>query len=185
MDTRTYLRHLLPRVSASHRPIYVAVTGHCNLGNAATIAFVKSSFSLLLVELKAGHQPGVVALSGLAIGADTLFAEAALSCAIPLECCIASGDLLENFAPGTELEQHLSLRARSRQVHTLPFRERSNAAYMALGRWLVDSCDLLIAAWNGLPAVAEGGTGDVVAYARAVGRPGIHIDILHHTIGAL
>jgi hypothetical protein len=56
---------------------------------------------------------------------------------------------------------------------------------MALGRWLVDSCDVLVAAWSGLPAAAEGGTGDVAAYARAVGRRGVHIHTLQRTFRLL
>jgi hypothetical protein len=118
----------------------------------------------------------------LAEGADVLFAESALANGIALESCLACADVIENFAPGVQRDQHLALRARSRHIHRLPFTERSNAAYMALGRWLVDSCDLLVAAWNGLPAVAEGGTGDVVAYARSRGRPVIHIHTLQKTI---
>jgi hypothetical protein len=56
---------------------------------------------------------------------------------------------------------------------------------MPLRRWLVDSFDLLIAAWNDLPAAAEGGTGDVVTYARSRGRSGIHIHTLRRQITSL
>jgi hypothetical protein len=172
-------------VSAEGQPFAVAVTGHCRLGDGATTHFVAQAFDRLLAQLQRDHPAGLVALSGLAEGADTLFAEAALARGIALEVCLACADVIENFPAGAARNQHLLLRARSRRIHTLPFIERSNAAYMALGRWLVDASDLLIAAWNGLPAAAEGGTGDVVAYARQRGRPVIHIHTLHTTVTPL
>lgn len=163
----------------------VAVTGHQHLGDDQTAAFVHSHFGLLLARLRDAHPEGLIGLSGLAAGADTLFAEVALRGGLPLEACLAAADIVENFAAGTERERFLTLCAMSRRIHRLPFPTGSNAAYMALGRWLVDSCDLLIAAWNGLPAAAEGGTADVVGYAQSVGRPVIHIHTLLHTVQPL
>ena len=183
MELQTEHTHATIRaVPAIGQPFYVAVTGHSQLGDSATTRFVASTFDMLLAQLQHDHPAGLVALSGLAAGADTLFAEAALARAIALEACLACAELIENFTPGAARDHHLMLRKRSRRIHTLPFTERSNAAYMALGRWLVDTSDLLIAAWNGLPAVAEGGTGDVVAYARQQGRPVIHIHTVQRTI---
>jgi hypothetical protein len=169
----------------SDRPLFVAVTGHCALGDDVTIAFVTQAFTALLLEIKATQPAGVVALSGLAPGADTIFAEVALTLAIPLEACIAATNVIEKYAPGPEREQHFRLRQASQHVHTLPFTERCGQAYLALGYWLVHSCDLLIAAWHGRPAAKPGGTGDVVAYARTQGRPVIHIHTGRRTIAPL
>jgi len=82
----------------------------------------------------------------------------------------------------TDCDQHFRLRAHSRIVHELPFSERSAESYLALGHWLVDSCNLLIAVWNGTPPAKPGGTGDVVAMAQQVGRPIIHIHPIQRTI---
>jgi hypothetical protein len=153
----------------------VAVTGHQRLGDQATVSFVVQAFATLLEQLYDVHGQQLVALSGLAEGADTLFAEAALARGIGLEVCLACESVIENFAPGPARDRFLSLKAQSHRVAQLAYTERSNDAYMALGRWLVDSCDVLIAAWNGLPAAGAGGTGDVVAYARQQGRPVIHL----------
>lgn len=163
----------------------VAVTGHQHLGDDATVAFVGQSFGGQLARLRDTHPAGVVALSGLAAGADTLFAEIALRGGLPLEVCLAAPDIVENFAAGPERERFLTLCALSRRVHRLPYPERSPKAYMGLGRWLVESCDLLIAAWNGLPAAGEGGTGDVVAYARSLGRPVVHVHTLERVVHVL
>lgn len=173
---------VIPTIAVGKRPYRIAVTGHQQLGNAATIAFVAGAFSTLFEQLAHAHPHGLVALSGLAAGADSLFAEAALAHNIPLEACLACDELLDNFAPGFERTSFLALQARCQRVHQLPFVERSNEAYMALGRWLVDRCDVLVAVWNGLPAMALGGTGDVVAYARKQHRPLVHVHTLHHTI---
>lgn len=167
------------------RPLQVAVTGHCNLGDEMTALFVAHAFDRILAHLHRASHTGIVALSGLAAGADTLFAEAALAHAIPLEACLASADLIENFPPGLDRDRYLALCQNSQHIHQLPFAMRSNTAYMALGRWLVDSSALLVAAWNGLPAAAEGGSGDVVAYAQQQSKPIIHIHTCHHTIAML
>ena len=41
---------------------------------------------------------------------------------------------------------------------------------MAAGKSIVDSCEMLIAIWDGKPARGLGGTGDVVRYARKTGK---------------
>lgn len=162
----------------------IAVTGHCQLGDAPTIAFVAQTFDRLLGQLQEDHAEGVVALSGLGAGADTLFAQAAIARGIPLEVCIAAADVIENFALGAERATYLQLRSQSRRVIELPYAKRTNGAYMALGYWLVDSCDLLIAAWNGQPARGLGGTADVVKYAQAQGCRVIHVHTVQQTITA-
>lgn len=179
----------LPASQRARRParqaFAVAVTGHCHLGDASATRFAEHALGGLLARMQRAHPQGVVALSGLAIGADTIFAEAALACGIPLEACLACAEIAENFAPGQQRERFSALVERSRHVHWLPFVQRSNDAYMALGRWLVDSSDLLIAVWNGLPAAALGGTGDVVVYARQRRRTVIHVHIGKKTIRLL
>lgn len=173
-------------LSPGKRPnVAVAVTGHCQIGDAATVHFVEQALTLLLAQLQGACPGGIVALSGLAAGADTIFAETALALGIPLEACLACTDIVENFPPGPERERFFGLLVRSRRVHRLPFTERSNIAYMALGHWLVDSSDVVIAVWNGLPAVALGGTGDVVAYAVECGRPVIHVHTVNKQITLL
>jgi hypothetical protein len=160
----------------------IAVTGHRNLGDSDTVQFVAHAFQLLLAQAQQAHPAGVVALFGVAAGADMLFAEAALALGIPLDAVIAYEGFIADFPPGPLREQYLHLLAHCRNVSTLPFRQRSDAAYMAVGCRLADNCDLMLAAWNGQPAAGHGGTGDVVAYARYIGRPVIHIDTTRHSI---
>jgi hypothetical protein len=174
-----------PHAGSPARPYIVAITGHRNLGSAEACRFVRIASGELLEQQRRAHPAGVVALSGLAEGADSIFAEEALRLGLPLEGVIACQGLIEDFAPGPARERYLSLCARSRALYQLPFRARSVQAYIALGQRLVEACDLLIAAWNGLPPVDAGGTGGVVAYARACGRPVIHIHTTSYMISTM
>jgi hypothetical protein len=167
-----------------HCPYRVAVTGHRDL-DAPTSDFVAAAFQQLLLDFQRAHLAGVVAVSGLAVGADTLFADAALALGIPLEVGLAAATILTTFSPGAQREHFRTLCAQSQRVQQLPFAHPSNSAYMALGRWLVDESDVVLAAWNGLPARAEGGTGDVVAYARQQDRAVVHIHTLQQRISIL
>jgi len=49
-------------------------------------------------------------------------------------------------------------------------------AYLDCGMATVDGSDVLLAVWDGEPARGRGGTGDVVAYARSLGRPLVLVD---------
>ena len=51
-----------------------------------------------------------------------------------------------------------------------------NAAYRAAGHWVVDSCEILIAVWDGEQAAGLGGTGDVLGYALEQQRVVLWID---------
>lgn len=167
------------------RPYRIGVTGHRNMGDQATVQFVMQTFHELLTQAQREHPTGVVALSGLAEGSDTLFAEAAVALGIPLEAVIAYDGFENDFPPGSARERYQHLLKQCQAVHRLPFRERSDEAYLAVGHWLVDHSDLMLAAWNGQPAAGKGGTGDVAAYAQRVGRPVVHIDTTEHTIKLL
>ena len=67
------------------------------------------------------------------------------------------------------------LLARADRVEVLTALGSDEEAYMAAGRRVVDEADYIIAIWDGLPAAGLGGTGDVVAYARA-GKRVIHVN---------
>jgi hypothetical protein len=166
-------------------PYRIGVTGHRTLGDQTTVQFVTQAFHDLLLQAQRQHAEGVIALSGLAEGSDTLFAETALALGIPLEAVIAYEGFEEDFPPGSARQRYQHLLEQCQAVHRLPFHERSDDAYLAVGQWIVDHSDLLLAAWNGQSAAGKGGTGDVVAYALRVGRPVVHIHPTEHTIKLL
>lgn len=163
----------------------IAVTGHRNLGEQATVQFVTETFHTLLAKEQREHPGGIIALSGLAEGSDMLFAETALDLGIPLEGVIAYEGFENDFEAGSARERYYRLLKRCQVIHQLPFDTRSDDAYTAVGQWLVDSSDLLVAAWNGEPAAGQGGTGDVVSYAMREGRPVIQVHTIKHLVKTL
>ena len=166
-------------------PFCIGVTGHRILGDQVTVQFVTQAFHDLLSQTQQEHSAGVIALSGLAEGSDTLFAEAALALGIPLEAVIAYEGFEEDFPPGSARQRYQHLLEQCQVVHRLPFHERSDDAYLAVGQWIVDHSELVLVAWNGQSAAGKGGTGDVVAYAQGVGRTILHIHTTEHTIKLL
>lgn len=161
-------------------PFRVGVTGHRDLGDEATAGLVAGRCKAILQKALAEHSE-VHTLSALAEGADTLFAEVALELGIPLEAITPFERYAEDFE-GQARERYERLLAQARIEHRLPHAKRSDEAYLAGGLWVVDHCDLLVVVWNGQPAAGKGGTGDVVDYARRMGRPYIHIHTVKRTV---
>ena len=115
------------------------------------------------------------AVSSLAIGADQIFAEAALRYGIPVDVVIPFASFIEDFAAGSERDSYERLLSAAASTTRLPWEECSTGAYLAGGAWVVDHCDLLVAIWDGEEAAGVGGTGDVVEYSRDAGRPCVHM----------
>jgi hypothetical protein len=119
----------------------------------------------------------VVAISALAEGADTLFAEAALLTQVPLEIVRPFARYADDFVTAAGRRRYQALAAFARKEARLAFAVRSVDAYHAAMRWVVENCDLLVAAWDGEPWGRKGGTAQAVRYARLVGRPVVHLDV--------
>jgi hypothetical protein len=120
------------------------------------------------------------ALSSLAAGADQLFAAAALDLNIPVTAVLPMRSY-ERFLRGRDLVRYQALLPRCDQL-VLDGVGRPNEAFLAAGKYIVDHCDLLFAVWDGLPAGAMGGTGDIVAYARQAGRRVVHFNPVTRTV---
>ncbi len=114
------------------------------------------------------------ALSSLAAGADQRFATAALELGIPVTAVLPMQGY-ERFLRGRDLARYHELLARCDQL-VLDGGGRPNEAFLAAGRYIVDHCDVLFAVWDGLPAGAMGGTGDIVEYARRLQRRIVHLN---------
>lgn len=176
---------LLREIAPSHQerpspPFRVGVTGHRHLEDGED--FTARSLREILKRLHDEHPDGIVALSALAEGADTLFAEIALDLRIPFAVVIPFECYEQDFPPGPARERFKRLLSLARDVHYLPYHDRSDDAYLAGGQWIVDHSDWVVAVWDGQPARGKGGTGDVVQYARQKGRPLVLINPLTQTV---
>ncbi|MEV7400539.1 hypothetical protein AB0N93_09060 [Streptomyces sp. NPDC091267] len=144
----------------------IGVTGHRSIPQEAQAHVLAAMRAALR-----GFDGSVEALSSLAVGADQLFADLALAHGAALTVVIPSGDYEACFADGAELSRYLSLKARAVREVRLDYPHSTDEAYYAAGAYIADHCDRLLAVWDGRPARGLGGTGDIVTYARTLGRP--------------
>ena len=150
----------------------VAITGHQKLADASGWDWVREALLAALSEIS---RP-LIGCSSLAAGADQIFAELVLARGGELRVVLPFAAYEQTFAAATDRESFRTLYRRATAVEVLteyPDRERS---YWAAGRRVVDLADRVLAVWNGKPAAGLGGTGDVVAYALAAGKPVLHFD---------
>ncbi|MGW0790851.1 hypothetical protein ACWD04_22060 [Streptomyces sp. NPDC002911] len=144
----------------------IGVTGHRSIPQELHARVLEGLGAALC-----GHDGSLEALSSLAVGADQLFAGLALAHGAELTVVIPSRDYEADFADGTELERYRALKARAAREIRLDFARSTDEAYFAAGAYIADHCDRLLAVWDGRPARGLGGTGDIVTYARSLGRP--------------
>jgi hypothetical protein len=142
----------------------IGLTGHQKMP-----AVARDHAERELRTLIARH-PGITGLTCLAAGADQLFARILLEAGNTLHAVIPSCGYERTFN-AEDLATYRDLYAAAAEVTVLDFAGPGEHAYHAAGIYIVEHCDLLAAVWDGRPAQGLGGTGDVVAYARAVGRP--------------
>ena len=150
----------------------LGVTGHRALRDLAGWAWVRVQLHALLDGLRAPP----VGLTSLAPGADQLFAEVVLERGGRLHVVLPFPGYEMRLREGEEREAYARLLARAHHVETLPARESDEHGYMAAGERVVELADVLAAVWNGKPAAALSGTGDVVACALAREKPVVHLD---------
>lgn len=143
----------------------IGITGHQELSTEAE-AFVKAHMPS---ELKAASATRCV--SSLAAGADQLFAQAALANELPLHVVVPCQHYEDAFSSPQALAQYQELRNQAVSEETLNYDQPSSAAFLTAGQRVADLSDKLLAIWDGQPARGEGGTADIVAYARRLGKP--------------
>lgn len=159
--------------------VAIGVTGHRFLTEVDKIAAGVDE-ALREVEDAFGGQAWTV-ISPLADGADRLVVQRVLArsqarLVVPLPS--PQRDYVTDFESDESKNEFRDLLAQAEQVVTLPLAQTRGQAYAALGRYVLDRCDVLIAIWDGQDAQGIGGSGDIVAQARRRGLPlaWIHAD---------
>ena len=152
----------------SSETLRVGVTGHRHLASPEDVAVAVEA---VLGALDADR---LVAVSSLAEGADRIVAERVLATAggslhavLPLE----PEDYAADFADPDSRDEFTRLLTMAGTVTLSPRQESREAAYEHAGRAVLDLCDVLLALWDGEPSRGRGGTAQLVAEARALGRP--------------
>ncbi|ONK14563.1 hypothetical protein [Streptomyces sp. MP131-18] len=145
----------------------IAVTGHLDL-TEATVPLVAAALRDLLGGYPAA---GLVGVSCVAAGADSLFAEAVVAAGGRLVLVIPSRDYRARKVKPEQAEQFDRLVGAAHEVVTMPLERADRAAYEAAGEELLRRADRLVAVWDGSPPSGKGGTADVVRAARDAGLP--------------
>lgn len=146
----------------------VGFSGHRSIADLKVTA---ESISAALDALVAKRSP-IVAISSLARGSDTLFVREIASRKIPFVLILSfpTARLQKDFEPES-WQQVAPLITQAFHVEEVPGSESDDEAYMETGVRIVDLADIVIAVWDGNPSAGLGGTGDVVAYSRALSKP--------------
>lgn len=150
------------------RVLCIGVTGHRYLRDPHDLI---APVDWVLTRL-AAHWSGapMTVISSLAEGADRLVVDRALTqyharLVVPLP--LAEADYARDFhLPGSRIEFDRLL-ARADQIVRFPPAPNRPAAYSLAGAYMLEQIQVLIALWDGRPARGDGGTGTVVARARA------------------
>jgi hypothetical protein len=113
--------------------------------------------------------------TSLAAAVDRVFAGMLLEGGNDLFVVLPSAEFLATLPPEVACELQ-RLAERAREIFDLHLRGDRAAAYLAAGRYIVDSVHTLFVVWDGMPGHSDGDAADLVAYARAIGRPVVHLD---------
>lgn len=156
----------------------VGVSGHRRLADPAGVA---DDVDRALDGLDGGPAR-LVAVSSLAEGADRVVAERVLARSGGLEAVLPLPveDYAADFDDPATRQEYDALLARADTVTVVPADPGDasrEAAYARAGTAVLDRCDVLLALWDGLPARGRGGTAEVVAQARATGRPVVVVPV--------
>lgn len=152
----------------------VGFTGHRQLADQRRItAAIRSA----LAELKNDGPGEWLALSSIAAGSDTVFAEAAIELGFSWEAILplAPAEFRKDFSD-EDWKIVEGLLPEAEVVRVTAEAEARDDAYLDCGMETVNGCDVLIAVWDGAAARGKGGTADVIAYARELGRPLVIVD---------
>ena len=157
-----------------------AITGHQELGPPETVHWVAETIATVVDDL--GVTKG---FTGLARGADQLFAKILFDRHVPYVAVIACAQIESSFTSDEDRTSFRCLLEAAAEAIRLPFDAPSEAAYFEAGKTAVDESDVVIAVWDGKPAKGLGGTGDIVQYARVRGKKVIHVDLITRRVAPL
>lgn len=147
----------------------VAATGHRpdKLGGYARL--VEDALRNLALDVLQCERPDA-AISGMALGWDTAFAEAAVTLAIPLIAAVPFAGQESRWPPASQV-RYRNLIAQASRVVIVCEGGYAPWAMQKRNGWMVDNCGRLFALWDG----TTGGTANCVAYARCVGRETLNL----------
>lgn len=152
----------------------LAATGHRpdKLGGYGPDVFeslVNLATGYFVLAKSAGAAPDGV-ISGMALGWDMAWAEAAYRSGLPFVAAVPF-EGQERLWPDSSKRQHADLLKRAAQVVVVCPGGYDPQKMQTRNRWMVDHADGLVALWDG----SSGGTANCVKYAQRIGRPVVNL----------
>ena len=171
MSLTTMPSHRNEIKSAIQLPLVLAIgfTGHRNLPDEAKCRKLICDF----LEGQKSTSPGkVYGVSSAAAGADLIFAESCTQLGIPLRVLLPlpQEDFRKDFDDVTWLRVEKVL-STAISVEVTGDREIRAERYYECGIETVQQTQLMIALWNGKASKGLGGTQEIVAFAKKMGKP--------------
>jgi uncharacterized phage-like protein YoqJ len=165
----------------------VMVTGHRPVGIGGyrtpnpTEQWVRENLRSVLNGFLRKYRGDLKVMSGMAIGTDLIFAEVALSLAIPVYAAVPFTGQESKWPDSSQRHYHNLLRQCEK---VLVVCEPGYAPWKLLARnkFMVGRAQHAIAVWNGEP---EGGTAHAVRLIGEKGITGVHINPVTLTVGPL
>jgi uncharacterized phage-like protein YoqJ len=149
----------------------LGITGHQNFEGISDTSWLEQELSIRIAELKDIR----LGYSSLAIGADVLFAETLLLMEISLIVVIPCKNYDSTFSEFDRNHYHFLLNKSDEQI-LMDFSDPDDEAFFAAGKYIAEQSDRLFVLWDGKPAKALGGTGDVFEYALKQKTTVVHIN---------
>jgi len=169
--------------------IRIGVTGHRILEKKNEIKYsVQAELRKLdeIVNMELPYCPHVfVVISPLAEGADRLVAQEILDLPqtdknrVPiLEAILPmpEEDYIRDFTAPNSLNEYYDLKSNAHTIKTLDYNGIRADGFESVGRYVVQSCDILFVIWNGKVSEKRGGTYNIFEYAKEVGCPYVLIN---------
>jgi hypothetical protein len=150
----------------------IGITGHQRLKEPANWKWVKEEIDRFLSSVS----PPLICVTSLAMGADQLFASAVLRHGGALEVVLPFDEYEYTFNDTSARQEYARLLQHALKIEVLEKHDSDEDAYLAAGKRMVDTSELVLAVWDGKPAAGRGGTGDIVNYSIQQGKRTIHLN---------
>jgi len=152
--------------------VTVGVSGHRDLVNVEAIS---KAVDQVLERVMAAYQAqSMRVVSPLAEGADRLVAQRAMErygaqliVPLPFERSV----YMQDFKSRGSKKEFTDLIELADEVIELPAQEGRGPSFYAVGLYVLNHSDVLVAIWDGKPARGVGGTAQIVEEARRQGKP--------------
>ena len=152
--------------------LVIGVTGHRHLDDEdALVPDIQEVVEKIRLSMPPLKNTSIVftVLSPLAEGADRVVAreilklkDSQLEAVLPF----AVDDYIQDFALSSSQTEFHEFLSGAKKITPLPNEGSKKDGYSRAGRYVVDNCDILIALWDGEESAGQGGTAEVVHYAR-------------------